>query len=206
MRTRARLIAVTLTATAALLATVTGAGARNIDITNGEQGLRLVWRPVSFEAFGETVTCNLTLEGTFSARTFAKRRETPIARITRAAVESCTGGTFRVNSETLPWTVTYQSFTGTLPRISTITKDLVQASFEVQPFGFPKCRYTSETGEPIRGIATLGATGDIDELALLSTLTIRGKGLLCEGAEGRFIGSATETVQNETAHTEFRLI
>lgn len=120
MRTSAKL-GLTAFMAALLLASAIGtASARSFSITS--QTIRATYRRLEFapEFPGPVVSCPVTLEGSFHSRSFAKVRSTLIGAITRAAAReaSCTNG--RVILESLPWHLTYESFTGLLPNITTL--------------------------------------------------------------------------------------
>jgi len=100
-----------------------------------EEHIRAVWAGANFEAPFSTIRCPMTLEGRLLGRTFDKVPGGLIGEIIRARIreESCTpaetrivafngfenyNGGFTPNS--LPWSLTYEAFRGTLPNIGGI--------------------------------------------------------------------------------------
>lgn len=133
MRTLCRLLLSCALATAALAASVHGASARNLSISN--QSIRAVWAPVTviIPESALEFTCLMTLEGSFHSSTIAKVNDALIGYITRAIVgHPCAGagemwvhnGTEaplgNVRATSLPWHMTYRGFTGTLPTITEV--------------------------------------------------------------------------------------
>jgi len=112
-------VKVSLTALAAALllsAAVSTAGARNLSVSN--QNLRTTWRSLEFAGEFVTIRCPVTLEGSFHARSIVKSPRSLIGAITRAVIknESCTNGS--AVAKLLPWHITWESFAGRLPTIT----------------------------------------------------------------------------------------
>jgi len=148
------------------------------------------WTPLRFIAGSNTISCNVTLEGSFHSATIAKVNEALVGHISRGSVNSCTGGSATILNETLPWHVRYAGFTGTLPNITGINLRLISASFRVQPSGSVVCLARSTIENPARGIANENAaTHVVRELTAESGAGIPLNGFLCEFAgEGHFEG------------------
>lgn len=111
--------ALTALATALLLAAaVGGAAARSFSVSN--QNIRATWRSLEFQSELVTIRCPVTLEGSLAARTFPKVIGMLIARINvqRVAEGSCVNG--RVTIPPGIWHVSYEAFTGSLPRITSL--------------------------------------------------------------------------------------
>jgi hypothetical protein len=117
----------TLAAAALLAAATSTATANRLEISN--QGIRVVWSNVVLGALGgggNTLTCRVTLEGTFHSRTIVKVSGALIGYITRARVQeaACRGSENIPNAkatvlqETLPWHIDYLGFVGSLPNPS----------------------------------------------------------------------------------------
>jgi hypothetical protein len=77
--------------------------------------------------FGEesrfmTVICPVTLEGSLHSRTLSKVSGSLVGYVStaRVAEASCRGGRARFDSESLPWEIAYESFTGFLPEIERV--------------------------------------------------------------------------------------
>jgi hypothetical protein len=149
MRVTKNLLTAALAATtlfAALAATTASASSFSISNSN----IRAVFRPLIFRASeGSTVSCTVTLEGTFHYRTLLKSERTLIGYITRAiaGLPNCrsegisTNMRARVLTETLPWHVRYISFAGRLPSV-TIRIRLLHAGIDI--LGVPlvaTCKY-----------------------------------------------------------------
>jgi hypothetical protein len=99
----------------------------------------------------------MTLEGSFHSRTMTKTAGALVGYITRATIKRpCTGGTVWAHngetnevlggtvSNTLPWHVRYNSFTGTLPNITAIAYELINVGYVVREGAFGVlCEYIS---------------------------------------------------------------
>jgi hypothetical protein len=121
------LIVAGLLATLAMVFATSSASARSFSLSN--QQFRITWTMLLLYTEGAGVNprteCPVTLEGSFHSRTIAKVRERLIGYVTRAispnARPPCAvDGSYAFLNESLPWHVTYESFTGALPRIETI--------------------------------------------------------------------------------------
>jgi len=143
MRTCSKLVITALVAALSLAAFVSSASARNL--SQNEQRFRITYSPLSFvPSFGTTARCRVTLEGSLHTRSIAKVNESLIGYINSAVVGTCESGSARANTETLPWHITYNGFTGTLPNITGLIQNLHGSSFEVngEIFGLRvRCRY-----------------------------------------------------------------
>jgi hypothetical protein len=91
----------------------------------------------SFEAIGvPPVNCPVTLEGSLHSAAVSKVSGALIGYITSAQVGQavlCEGGTATALTETLPWHIRYDSFTGTLPNITGVEWQIIGLSFRFQP-------------------------------------------------------------------------
>lgn len=138
MRKSTRHFATALAASLLLASTVSNASARNLSTSN--QGIRATWASLTLASpSGPTVSCPVTLEGSYHTRTIAKVARTLIGSITRATNNqaACTGGTLVLfngidrygpitPSNTLPWHRAYVGFIGTLPNITGIIQSLAR--------------------------------------------------------------------------------
>lgn len=141
-------------AAAALAAFAAAAAALRLEVT--ETRFTMTWPPA--EPPGETlrievgstpVSCAITLEGSFTGRTFAKRSGLRIGSITNARLGTCTGGEATVLTTGLPWTVNFRGWGGVLPiGISDIDVTLLGFSINVRPTGSLECLITTEASEP----------------------------------------------------------
>jgi hypothetical protein len=129
MRTRSRIIFAALTATLLMGLAVSSATAGRLSTSNTR--FRITWNELRFVEVGGGTglqqTCRLTLEGSFHSATIRKLPGTLIGAVTRGIVDStnCRGALephrLTILQETLPWHLTYESFSGILPNITSIT-------------------------------------------------------------------------------------
>jgi hypothetical protein len=188
---------VVLAAALLLALSVTSAASR---LSYSSKEFRIMWASLSFSAAegGVSITCPVTLEGSFAARTFAKTRNSPDARITRATVGTCQEGSATILAETEPWEVTYQSFTGTLPNITGVRYSLINAAFQVEPGLGIVCLARTSTEFPAAGDARREAGGRITSLSTDSTLAIPTTGNFECPRFGIFNGSGEVYVQGSS--------
>jgi hypothetical protein len=87
------------------------------------------------------IRCDLTLEGSLTTSSFAKRAGTAIGSLQRATVANCEGGELRISG--LPVSILYEGFEGALPNITgirTYTPDINKLITE--PLTNRSCGYT----------------------------------------------------------------
>ena len=205
-----RLVLTSLSAAAVLAAVVGNASARNLSLSN--QNFRVTWSSLelSNNVNSTTVRCPVTLEGSFHGRTLAKSLGSLVGLITRAIVrnESCTNGRATVLNETLPWHLTYQGFTGTLPNIATIRVNLIGAAFQIET-GSNTCLAVTTTEEPASGIIGL-TSREVSGLQADETRRIRLRngtgGIFCGLGSGAFRGTGTVTLLGTTTRIQVTLI
>src|SRR4051794_14739384 len=138
-----------LGATVLLGALVSTASARNFSTSS--QTLRASFREVRWRLpFGIT-NCQVTLEGSLHSRTIDKVPGRLIGYITSAALGSCSSGTATILRETLPWHVRYANFTGTLPNITSLGTNVIDASFRVRETFTITCLARSTAAQPAIG-------------------------------------------------------
>jgi hypothetical protein len=199
MRRRGRGLAAALTSALLLAVMVDTATATTFTVV--ERATRANWTTMTFESSGTSVRCPVTLEGSFTQGTFAKVARSRIGYVTRGAIGTCTGGTARILTETLPWTIQYSSFAGTLPNITSVTTRTIGAGLQITPTGSPTCTARSTEESPIVMIAQReGSSGQITALRIEEANTIPLSGeALCSILRGRIIGtSGAPTVLGET--------
>jgi len=174
------------------------AAARNLSYSSRE--FRIMWASLSFSAEegGISITCPVTLEGSFSERTATKVQDALRARITRSTVGTCIEGRATILAETQPWDVTYQSFTGTLPNISGVRYELLNAAFQVEASGIT-CLARTSTQFPAAGDAARDANGRITSLTPDSSLAIPTTGSIACPRFGIFTGSGEVFVQGSSS-------
>ncbi len=211
MRFSAKLGLTALMAALLLASAVNIASAGRLSTSN--QNFRVTWSRLEFQS-AVTIRCQVTLEGSFHARSIAKVERTLIGGITRADVkeESCTGGTARANSP-FPWHVTYESFEGTLPTITAVNLLLQRFLFTISAtiIGIRvTCRYGLER-DNITGRANLNAERAVTTLVPVAGRNIasflEGSGL-CP-ATGTLAGASEDgrvTVLNSSSRLTITLI
>ena len=194
-----------LVAALGLALAVGSASANRLSYSN--QAFRIIWTSLTFSEAGGNfpIRCPVTLEGSFSSATMNKTREAVVGSITNAAVNNagCTEGQATILTETLPWQVRFESFTGTLPNITGVRHYLIGAAFQVEPGLGIRCLARSSERFPAAGNATREAGGNITTLEPDSSLAIPVTGTACPEA-GIFSGSGEVFVQGSTT-TRVRL-
>jgi hypothetical protein len=199
---------IALVAFAAALALAAGSASAN-SLSYSSQFFRIIWTSLTFSESGGNfpISCPVTLEGSFHSRTVAKVREALVGVIYRASVNNpgCSEGQGTILRETLPWHVTYQSFTGTLPRIATIRHYLIGAAFQVEPGLGIVCLARSSTTSPAAGDAFRESGGNITSLTPDASLPLPITGTACPRA-GIFAGSGEVFVQGTTQRVRLSLI
>lgn len=102
--------------------------------------------------------------------------------------------------ETLPWHVTYEGFTGTLPNIRETVLLFVNMSFRFDPSGIaPACLARTTAINNLSGAAIREAGGSISSLRVDETDRIPlSNGFGCELFVGQFIGNGSVTAGRVT--------
>jgi hypothetical protein len=204
MRTQGKVCVTVCIVIAIFMLDAGSAAANRIGITNAEKGFRMAWEAFHVELTGlggGNVVCPLTLKGRFSVGTFAKTEGTRVGVVDRAISGVCERGSMTVLTETLPWTVSFASFTGILPNITSITLKLIRAAFRFSESGLT-CLVTTSAAHPLELRGALSREG-----AMTSTeASYSASGLLCEPITGAMMsGSARLTVLAETSAPRFIL-
>jgi len=197
MRNRTIATVVALTA-ALLLALSVAASASRLSYSSKE--FRITWASLTFAAAegGVSITCPVTLEGSFLERTATKTRDALAAKITRSTIGICQEGRATILTETQPWDVTYQSFTGVLPTITGVRYALINAAFQVEPGLGIVCLARTSREAPAAGDARRDANGRITSLTTDSTLAIPTTGNFECPRFGIFEGSGEVYVQGSS--------
>ncbi|HKG38162.1 MAG TPA: hypothetical protein VKB25_04170 [Conexibacter sp.] len=111
---------------------VDAAPAARLSLSN--RNFRITWRELKFfDVAGPSTVCPVTMEGSFHSATMRKVIRALIGYITRATVNeaACVGeGRARFLQATLPWHITYASFSGTLPAITRMRVLISGISYE----------------------------------------------------------------------------
>jgi hypothetical protein len=193
------------------LALFAGQAAATILVINHDT-FRMVWPELRLSNGSFEVRCPVTLEGTLHANLFHKVSGALLGYITRAGLTStrCSGEGARFLTESLPWHVRYDSFTGTLPTITTLKLQMIGTAILARASG-TSCLYASTATHPMVAIAglTTGREGArrmtevrFDETKLIPS----GSGGLCGIAEGRLAGTTSSvTVLGGTESLEVLL-
>jgi len=197
---------------AALAISVAVGSASANRLSGSSRTLRAVWTELRF--FGEggieaEASCPVTLEGSFHSGTISKVVGVLIGHVTSAASGSgaaCRRGSSSVLKETLPWRLTYEGFSGTLPRITGVSVLLTGLAMKTDPGIGISCRY-GHASENTRGIINLGASGEGNSLKADEAIRLRGFGETFCPPEGGFEGTTSSlTVQGGTTKITIRLI
>ena len=198
-----RLLLTSLAATAMLAMAVSNASAGRLSIDTKEN--RIVWSRLTLNntAGFRAVLCQVTLEGSFHSNTIQKTPRALIGYISRAQVNTCTNGNATIDQESLPWHLTYEGFTGTLPRIETLRILLVRASFLIS-LGELICRAVTTTTDNATDIVTLEGTEKItnfepDAARRIPLGTVRGFG--CGLGRGFFESPAASITRLNLSQT-----
>jgi hypothetical protein len=198
MTTKSTSVLATLAA-AIVLAAAAGLASAN-GLSYSEQAFRIIWSRLTFSESGGgiPISCPVTLEGSFHARTMTKARAS-VADITSATVNDprCQEGHATILDESLPWDVVYDAFSGRLPSITSVRHLLIGAAFEVSPGLGIRCLAETTVDFPAAGEATREAGGSITSLIPDSQLAIPARGESCP-ALGIFAGSGQVFVQGST--------
>ena len=198
MRKSAKLSLAAVAAALLLASAVSNASATRLSTSN--QNLRLTFTSLEFNVPGVvTVRCKVTLEGSFHSRTIAKVARNLAGAVTKAIAkqETCTNGsgsTFNgveryngtTSPNTLPWHLTYEGFTGTLPNIASLQALVSRFRVGITAAGLCTGQYGGAT-DNITLAAALGAGGAISSLTPVAgrntvTLMRRDAGLACPEA------------------------
>jgi len=185
-----RFVSVLVGALAAVALVAAIAGARSLSVS--DSNIRAVFREFQSGGGSALIRCPLTLEGSFHSRTIAKVRGALVGFITRAAMgHPCTGGEMyvlngvevqegRTVANSLPWHLRYFAFSGTLPRPSSTTLDIVGFSWIYAPFG-EVCLYRSTEANPARFAWEIASEGRVTGLRAEAEppVLLNSGGILC---------------------------
>jgi len=213
MRLYNKLFIGALAATALFAALATSASANRFSISN--RNIRTVFTALEFRApeAATTITCAVTMEGTFHSNTIAKVTNALVGFINRATVNTpgCTNiggsgnGRALVLQETLPWHIRYNSFLGTLPE-ARIRLQLMNAGFRLLGLTFgATCVYNASPFGIVEGpTAGSGINRGNAFLRAEEVQGFEGEGFGCP--LGRFAGRGPITLTGTTTPVTVRLI
>jgi hypothetical protein len=174
-------------------------------LSTSSQQLRATFGRIEMGGSSFIAVCSLTLEGSFHERTTAKVAERLVGYVTRAGFGSCSTGAATVLTETLPWHVRYQGFTGTLPNISTVRAKIIGAGVRVREnlFGVA-CLLISSVTEPTFATFNREASGSLTSVSISGEIA---SGAECSGARGGVSGTSNSlTVQSSATRITVTLI
>ena len=141
-------------------------------LSTSSQRIRASFARVNFAGGFGTVECEVAVEGSFHERTLSKTVGTLSGFITAANITRCARAGGTVLRETLPWHVQYQSFTGALPRIATISAKIIGWSVGVREPTFGVTCLA--TGNATVNFTRETATGATTEVAVSGTTPCSG--------------------------------
>jgi len=145
------------------------------------------WREMTIEGSFGRINCPLTLEGELHSRTFAKTRSSLIGYVNEARSGTCSGFTGTVLRERLPWHVQYDSFTGTLPTIASVSLRIIGFEFKIRETFGVECLFRSTEARPLSAALTREAGSVVRSV----TLSGRFAAEACAGLEATFGGTST---------------
>lgn len=197
----AKHLATLIATTLALALAVSNAAATHLRVSN--QNIRATWTSLQLSntVNAETILCPVTIEGSFHNSTIAKTVGALIGYVTRASISAtCTGGSATIHQESLPWHITYEGFTGTLPNIATEKLLVIGAFFEIALPGGTQCSARSELEHPVVVTNNLNlSTHAMEALApepnTRIPLTNGNGGIFCGLANGILSGTSTTLTQ-----------
>jgi hypothetical protein len=189
---------------------VTAASANRLSSSSGR--IRAVWAALNLRNTGSgtvNVVCPVTIEGSFHSATMRKVRGALVGNVSRATTVSgaCTNGRVTIAQEHLPWHVRYAGFTGTLPRLSGVALDLVNARF-VAENGSSICDTGVSAAQPGRAIVLVETSGRVTGLRVdeTSVIPLEGEIACFFAGEGAFAGTASVTGLGSTTSITITLI
>lgn len=204
-------VKLSLTATLLTCAMIGSASATNLSLSN--RSFRTVFTPLSFNASVGTVRCNVTMEGTFHANTLVKRSRALIGYITRAALtRPCSGlgevfiyngteGGLESGLSSLPWHISYEGFSGTLPNIASLITLITGFKFSIRGvFGVCLSIYGPFANTMLNIMVSAGTVTEVvpDETQIPESFGNCGA--------GNFTGRGTFTLLGNTTRVIVRLI
>lgn len=190
MRTRSMLLLSGLVAALALALATAAASASRLSVD--EQQFRMVWQPMTFYLGEFPARCNITLEGSFGSRTFTKTSGVKARSALTVNVSPCTGGAFTLLTEALPWEFSYESFTGTLPRIQEVNFALRAVAFKIE-LGSGACLILV-LREPAKASFRLDESGAVREIVVpRSAIVPQNEACALLYGHGYIAGTATIT-------------
>ena len=151
-------ILTTVTAALVLALAVTSASADELGMSEDQFDIRWTSLEVVPTA-GSIVRCPVTLLGTFHPGDVPKQGGLLIGHVDHAVTRGgsgageCTGGFLTILRSSLPWSVTFASWEGSLPEISRVRLGLLGASLEfISSLGVDCLGFTNSTFPAMRDV------------------------------------------------------
>jgi len=183
MHKRSKLLFAALIATLALsIGAGTASASRSIEVSPTASTATFPALVFSSSEGGVSITCRVVLTQRLHER-IAKTVGALVGFITEVDVRECRGGGAIVRRETLPWHLQLVSFTGTLPRITSVRLRIIRATFLLEVFGV-RCRYQGNPEGTTNG-------PEVTSLRADPAISIPGGGEFLCPPSGNFAGSAT---------------
>lgn len=162
-----------LAATILLAAMVASASARSL--SNSTNAISTTWTALNYSGGFGTLECEVTLARTVPS-TIAKTVGGGLGSVTAANIPACRRGGATILRETLPWSVTYRNFAGTVPNITAVGTNLLGSAFRLrEPTFGVTClvRSTAESPATLTYNRETG-TGRIPSMAVGGSIPCRG--------------------------------
>jgi len=209
MHTRSKLALAGLTA-ALVMGLAAGSDANRLSVSS--RTFRVTWTKLSFFSEGgiinPTLECPVTFEGSLHSSVITKTAGSLSGYVTKAIIGSaaCTGGHATILQEKLPWHLTYEGFTGGLPRITGFILAVHTTAFLIETGGL-LCLY-QENGTA-RSRVTVNISGGV-ATSITHDTTIRlpkfSGSSFCPSEGGLEGNSNQPTVLGSTTTITIRLI
>jgi len=164
---RARLALLSVVVTLLLTTSIAGAAALSVNTTT----FRVAFTSLSFATGIVTIRCAVTLNGVID-RDIEKTRGLVVGAIIGGTLgRSCTEGSATLLRETLPWDLSYSSFTGTLPNITSVNLTSTRLGAQLSAFGVT-CLYASTEAALSRVSINLSGSGQVTGLRMDESASI----------------------------------
>jgi len=155
MLCRSRLILAALAATVLLAVAIGDASAGRF--STNEKNFEFIWNEalgvtktkleLIGRAAGTNVQCKFTLLGRFRETTILKATGLNQGTFNHGEFKECEGGSATIRAETFPWNFRYRSFTGSLPRITSLSIGMIGARYRWEAGGIA-CETQTEANHP----------------------------------------------------------
>jgi hypothetical protein len=195
---KSKLFLLAALALVALTAAAGSATAASFTISPGGAASAVSNGKVTFTAGETTIACNLTLSLELNRTAITKTAGNSVGSVTRVTWANCEGGEVAAVLN-VPWAVTYQSISGTLPEGVTATGlQVTNAQFQLSVFGgFANCLYAGNQPASLGLSRISGATYRSGTLSITPTSLALRSGFGCPSS-GTMRGTFTLTAQTVT--------